>query len=453
METADVSAAAPLPVFRQPKPWMRWSAVALALAGWCISLGLLLISGGLAAKPLMELACGGHEKGNCASVLTQPQAYVALWSGPGAPRLPVAAFGMAYFAFVGLWYLFVGPPTHNRRFWHLVILAVVGLGVWSSLRYIGIMRYELHQWCAGCLTAHAINGLLLALTLLAWPWRRPAVPPQPHPGFRLALATIVAGLLGLTTHLAAAYSVLLLGSVQRQSATYAAVLNDPEFVRWDFNRQPAVDLPIYADEVFAGSPDAPNTVVVFGDFYCPHCRQAHEALVAAATRHPGRTRVAFRYYPQDPECNSNPDYRSGGHPSACRAARAAEAARRVGGRDAYLAMRAKLWAEQARLPDVPSAQQSAAQRRLFEDWAAELGMDRRAFTAAMDSPEVASRIAADIHVAERLGQSAMPVIYLNGKLLRGWSNAEVWDALLGGSVATITGTASQPASQAGTVRP
>jgi len=452
METAEVSAAAPLPVFRQPKPWMRWSAVALALAGWCISLGLLLISGGMVAKPLLQAACLGTGADNCASVLTSPQAYVPLGAAPGAPRLPVSAFGMAYFAFVALWYLFVGPPTHSQRAWHLVIVAVVGLGVWQSLAYIAIMHYELHRWCAGCLAAHGVNAALLLLTLLAWPWRKPRAPLAGHPTRRLVLGTIVAGLLVLILHPVAAYVVVLQNILRQQGALYASVLNDPEFLRWDFSRQPVVDLPLYSDEAFAGPEDAPNTVVVFGDFQCAVCRQAHEALVAAATRHPGRTRVAFRYYPQDPECNSNPDYRSGGHPSACRAARAAEAARRVGGPGAYLDMRAKLWIEQARLPTVAYAQQSAAQRRVLEDWAVDLGLDGRAFSAAMDSPEVAERIAADIKVAERLGLSAMPVVYLNGKLLRGWSKPELWDALLGGPVATTTGTASQRASQAGAAR-
>ncbi len=445
METAaHVPPPTPLE-FRQAKPLLRWLGFALAAAGWCVSLALLLISGGLAAKPFLQAVCGGDETSDCASVLMSPQAYVPLGTGPGAMRLPVSAFGMAYFAFVALWYLFIGPPTRSRRVWHLAILAVVAIGVWQSVVYIGIMHSELHRWCRGCLLVHGINGLLLLVSLLGWPWRKLAAPVQPHPVNRLALATICAGLLALTLHLTASALVFLRNVWLQQTAAYAKVLYDPEFLRWDFSRQPVANIPLHADEVFAGPADAPNTAVVFGDFQCTYCRDAHEALVATAQRHPGRLRVAFRYYPQDPECNSNPRYRGGGHLSACRAARAAEAARRVGGRDAHLAVRAKLWAEQSRLPNVPYAQRTAAQRRLFEDWAAEIGLDRQEFTAAMDAPETAARIAADIQLADRLGATALPVVYLNGKLLRGWSKPEVWDALLAKPAPTTALSESQPA--------
>ncbi len=163
-----------------------------------------------------------------------------------------------------------------------------------------------------------------------------------------------------------------------------------------------------------------------------------------AAKYPDRLQIAFRYYPQDPDCNPNPKFRVNGHLSACRAARAAEAARIVGGRDAYLKMRQTLWENQNRLPTVPVSQLNDRERSLFSDWAAEMGLDRAKFATAMESSEVTARIQSDIAEAERLGATVIPAIFVNGKRLRGWSKVETWDAILGAEAATT----SQPATRA-----
>jgi protein-disulfide isomerase/uncharacterized membrane protein len=435
MDQADVLAAAPR--FTQPRPWIRWLAVAAALAGWVVSWQLFLVSAGAQASTLVQALCGGADSG-CDSVLTSPQAYVPISRAAEAPKIPVSALGMGYFAFFALWYLLVGPPAQRGRPWHLVP-ALVGLaGATQSVAYIGIMKYELGRWCGGCLVAHGLNACVLVLTLVAFPWRRAKPPAWPHPTARLALAAGLAGVLLFALHLVVSYTALVLSVFRERTNTYAAVLDDPAFILWDFNRQPAVSIPLREDEVFAGSPDMPNTVVVFGDFQCTACRQAHEMLQQVAAKYPDALRIMFRSYPQDPACNANPRYRSGGHASACRAAQAAEAARLVGGATAYLAMRRTLWDNQNALPHKVYAQQSEAERRIFADWAAAIGLDRDAFTQAMDSRDVAARIQADIELAGRLGVQAVPVVFVNGKRLRNWSKMETWDAILRGTPAPAT---------------
>ncbi len=432
---SDVPSAPAAPVslrLRQPKPWLRWLGAVLALAGWFVSWELVRASTSLAAAPLVQALCGGAEAGDdCTAVLTSPQAYVRVSPQPEAPRVPVAAFGMMYFAAVALWYLFVGPPTRSGRAWHFPLLVLVLYAAWQSADYIRIMAVVLHRWCGGCLAAHALNAGLLIVTLLAWPWRSSSAPAPRHPAARLALATATAGLIAVVAHLGWLYFAIASQVAQRRQAEYAAVLDDPEFLLWDFRRQPVVEIPVATDEPFAGNPDAPHTIVVFGDFQCEACRRSHEVLTQVAARYGDRVRVAFRHHPQDPACNPDPRYRGAAHPSACRAAQAAEAAGLVGGRDAYLAMRKLMWERQAQLPRVPFAQQTDAQRRLFEEWAGELGLERAAFSAALESPAVAERIRADLELARALKLQAMPALFLDGKRLRGWSRLETWDALLG----------------------
>lgn len=445
MEAA--AADAPPAAFVQPKPWIRWAAVALAIAGWYVSFYSFRLSWRHDVNdPLMRAVCGGApgEQDGCKAVLTSDEAYFSLSSKPGAARIPLAVFGMVYFAGVGIWYLFIGPPAYAGRGWHLLIAVAVLAGAGYSAHCTYVMGSVLQRWCGSCLVAHTVNGGLVLLTLLAWPWARPAKTTRPHPTARLALATVLLGLLAFVSHFALVYMFMAGSVLQKLSEQYKQIVDDPAYIRWDFDRQPVVTIPLLDDEVFAGSPTADNTVIVFSDFQCSQCRRAHAAIDELLTRYPGGLRVAYRFFPQDPECNPHPNFQAGGHASACRAARAAHAARLVGGPQAYLRLQGKLFAEQSLLPTKPYARQNEQQREILLRWAAELGLDPAAFAEAMESPAVKARIAADIETANQLGIAAMPVVYLNGKLLRNWWTPDIWDALLGEQPAATRPSAAAP---------
>ena len=52
----------------------------------------------------------------------------------------------------------------------------------------------------------------------------------------------------------------------------------------------------------------------------------------------------------------------------------------------------------------------------FPAWAAELGLDRAAFTDAFNAPAAAERIQQDIELALSLDLKAMPVVYFDGRV-------------------------------------
>lgn len=449
-------------VNRPPKPVVRWLTVLWAAAGWYVSLQLLRVSlGADTANPFLQLACGSADTADdnsCLSVLTSPQAFVPLSRQPGALKMPSAFFGLAYFAFVGLWYMLIGPPAARGRRWHALILVVVVVGVGHSLGYMEVMAWELHRWCAGCLVAHGINGGLLLLTLLAYPWQerqrhraadpeaapRAAAPPTPalpHPTARLVLATVAAGVLAGIAQFGLLLAFQLGGILRERTQRYEQLVNDPAYVVWDFQRQTPADIPLHEDETFVGAPGAPHTLVIFGDFQCTACRAAHDLIPRLLERHAGRLRVAFRHYPQDPACNPNPTYRRGGHASACLAALAAEAARDRGGESAYAEMRGLLYERQLDLPTRTSPADQQKLRRLLENWAADIGLDPSAFGPALDDPRVAERVRCDIELGERLGLRALPALFLDGRRVVGWSKLETWDALLAPGVESAPATA------------
>ncbi len=437
----------PVIPFRQPRPVLRWLAVLLAAGGWYVSMQLMLVSaGGEMGDPLLVRLCGTDEQGagGCDAVLTSPQAYISVGQQPGALRIPVSTLALGFYTFVGLWYALIGPPTRAGRYWHLLIGLIVLGGAWESVSYIRMMGFELHRWCAGCLVAHAINGALLIVTVLAWPWRAPrdAAPTVVHPSGRLALATAIAGGFSFLTHLAVVY-VMVAGMVLKtRTAEYVAVLDDPQFIVWDHARQPVCDLPVDADEAWRGSVDAPHTLIVISDLQCTACRSAHRMIDQVLERFAGRLRVAYRYYPQDPACNSNPKYRGGGHASGCAAARAVLAARAVDGEAGQFRLQSLIFERNAELPAEINGEAARQCDELLLEWAAEAGLPREELSRAIDSPAVVDRLARDIEIGERLDIAGVPVLYLDGRRLRHWSKLETWEVLLGAS-----GAETQPAGE------
>jgi protein-disulfide isomerase/uncharacterized membrane protein len=408
--------------FKPPRGWLRWTAVALALVGWWLSLDLVKLSFGLAARtPWLQAECGAgaepSERFDCQSVLNSTWGSLPLSDRPGTPRIPIATFGMGYFAFVGLWYLFVGPPTRSRWARHLLITLVVCCGALESLHMVHVMGNVLHKWCWGCLAAHIINGGLLLVTVVAFPWRRDRPEVAPHPRGRLALSTLAACTFLFLLHPAVVLVLIANRSFARAVQEYNAVVDDPDYIVWNYRRQPVHPELAQVTTADAGNPQAPNTLVAFLDFRCSACKTAHETIGMLLTQYPDALRVSYRHFPQDGECNQS--YRQSGHTGACRAARAAEAARVVGGAAGLLRMRDRLYHDSQELENAPLA-----------DWAAELGFEPSAFVQAMESAAVAQRVNADIELGQKLGLKKMPALFLNGRRLHYWSKPETWAALL-----------------------
>jgi len=350
---------------------------------------------------------------------------------PESAGTPWGVLGAAYFGFVGLWYLFVGPPSRSRSGWHVLIAAVVLIGCATSLYLTRVMGVELQRWCSGCLMVHGVNGLILVLTLLAFPWRKPAERQSPHPSTALALATLCAGFLLAQLHFFYTAAAMASSSFRETYRRYSAIVDDPAFARWQYERSPVHELLLRDEDVISGPLDAPHTVVLFADFQCTACRLARDVLAELLEPYPEQLRVVYRHFPLDQSCHAS---QSGSpHPAACRASRAVEAARLVGGAAGFKAMRDLCY---ARLPHLDAAD--------FPAWAAELGLDAATFRAALDAPAVNERIQADIRLGDDLGLDGVPVLFLDGRRLEHWRNAKTWETLLG--VASESPT-TQPAGR------
>ncbi|RMF81926.1 MAG: hypothetical protein D6744_06575 [Planctomycetota bacterium] len=420
----------PLP--RVPRTWVRVAAVALSALGWWTSIELTRLSlGAETGGALTDAVCAAGSSDasvDCRSVVRSKYGSIPISPAPEAMRIPLAAFGAGYFAFVALWYLLIGPPTFSRRPWHLVIVAVVGWGLLNSLEYMRIMYAELHQWCTGCLLAHAVNALIALLTAAAFPWRSERVVHEPHPRGRLVMATFAAGVFLFLLHVVIAFVFVQNSAMGQVAERLRSIIQDDEYVRWDYARRPICNLSDDLRRPTQGSADARHVVVAFVDFQCPRCRKLAQTLEDVLVRHAGSVRVVWRHFPLDARCN--PHVPATRHPSACSAAQAAEAAYAVAGDDGFAAFKRLLYERQTALDGAD-----------FEAWAVEAGLDASAWRRALESEQVSSAMARDLELAKSCGVDGAPVVFLDGRRLPVWSRISVWDALLRGE-----SPASQPST-------
>ena len=151
-----------------------------------------------------------------------------------------------------------------------------------------------------------------------------------------------------------------------------------------FDRWPAI----------LGPSNAPVTIVEFSDYQCPYCQawdqQVYQQLM---TSYPNKIRFVYRDLPLPM------------HPEAIPAAEAADCA---GEQGAY-------W----KYHDALFNQQYGLNRAAYEHYAADLGLDGKAFAACLDSQRYLSKVQANASDAASAGLNSTPSFVINGRVLIG----------------------------------
>jgi protein-disulfide isomerase/uncharacterized membrane protein len=386
----------------------RWTLpllVALAVAG--AGIGLMLTSyhltQGKEPWALFRLACNAEE-GGCADVLASPWAV-----GPGG--IPTAAYGAAYFGALALWYLVVGQA---RGRWRWVPLGINLAGALFSAFLISVMIGGIGAVCWWCTLSHLINFVLL---FLGWNLSRRDGEAEAWPPGRLGFAGVL---------LMVAWGALCLQGVlvsatrrtAREAGDYARTFyEDTDLQRYLQQRKASTAIPIRPDDPVRGNPAAPHTAVVFSDFQCPACRGFADAFEKQILPAMGdRVRIVYKHFPLEPECN--PMVQHVVHEHACEAADVAEAARALGGSDAFWKMHDRLFASQDALGQAPWAK-----------LAQETGLDPARLSALAASRPFRDRIREDAELGISLRIDHTPTVFLDGRKMDEWQRLDVWQAL------------------------
>jgi protein-disulfide isomerase len=150
-------------------------------------------------------------------------------------------------------------------------------------------------------------------------------------------------------------------------------------------------VPVSAADHLLGASHAPVTIVEYGDFECPNCKQAAPAVKHLLTRFAGRLRVVYRHFPVEEV-----------HPHALHASLAAETAAGQG----------KFW----QMHDLLFDNQSHLKLNQLRGYAERLELDMIRFDAEMKDELYLQRVREHIEGGSRSGVRATPTFYINGKI-------------------------------------
>ena len=152
----------------------------------------------------------------------------------------------------------------------------------------------------------------------------------------------------------------------------------------------ALPAPDPATDHILGPASARVSVVEYGDYECPSCGRAHDAMKVMRRHFGDRVQFVFRHYPQIE------------HPHAERAAEAAEAAGAQG----------RFWP----FHDMLFEHQSHLEEAHLRQYAARVGLDMERYDYEMRDRVYLQRVREHASGAEQLGIRTMPAFFVNGTL-------------------------------------
>ncbi len=426
----------------------------LAAAKICLNLLVKHVTGTSGAA-WFEAGCAeGEDKStaDCNAVLKSRYGYVPPKRDdepPGTWHVPAAFLGLIYYSVLTLWFIGVGCVSRRRWWVHLFPLVVAGCGMASSIFYTYIMFTQLNEWCPWCMVAHVLNFFIAVCVVLMWP-RGPklavadAAPPgrqgKPtptvalatvHPSGRLLAMTVIAMLLVMFGE------EQLLGRANLRNATAAANQNFEKCVAtinrikaagdklvklWRLEDQHNIQLR-QDDPIRKGSKPDERTwrIVVFSDFGCPPCKRTANFLEEQVQPlFAGRLDFVFKHFPLNSDCNTL--VKSKMHKYACTGAAIAEAARILGGSDAFWATHDFLFANQELINKG---------QLTIEGVAVKLGFDPSLFMDTMQSKAVAKRVWDDVNQGGTYGLRGTPTVFVKGRKVDNLAVREIvfWDKL------------------------
>lgn len=138
-----------------------------------------------------------------------------------------------------------------------------------------------------------------------------------------------------------------------------------------------------------GPEHAPVTVVEYGDFECPGCKNAAQTSSLLLERYPGKVRFIFRHFPVEQA-----------HPHALRAAEAAEAAGAQG----------KFWP----LHDLLLQNQAHLKDKDLQRYAAQVGVEMVRFIAELEDHFYLQKVREQMEGGRRSHIRATPTFFVNG---------------------------------------
>lgn len=427
-------------------------ALLLALLGAGLS-GLLLLEHHGEGEAAVSMVCGEGAESGCATVNRSPWAEVH--------GVPLAALGLFFSLSLALLLALAALAGGEAAGVAAALgLALLGVALAADVLLLGVQAFAIHAFCRLCLATYAVNAAGLAAL---FPARRQLLELREglrRPGASFALAAWALGSVGVAGAVAASDVALTYREAQRNATmlgrsvpspppTQAAspapaatgtpepqkpvgpkdatrladelrqaqeqlrrlqdTIDDPNRLQQYLNEkaireydQASVQVLDVSGVASKGPSAAPIRVVEFSDFLCPFCRNLAGAFSGYLPQSGNRVAIYFKNYPLDSTCNEN--LKASVHAGAC-----------------WLALGGICAQEQGHFWDYHDRVYAATLKDPGKDdavrLASEAGLNGPALEVCISSQKTKDRLAADIGEAKRLGISATPTVFVNGKRL------------------------------------
>ena len=300
-------------------------------------------------------------------------AYAHFWG------VPMPLFGVAGYALVALLIIAetLVPPALAVEVRH-ALAGVTGFGFLFSLYLEYLQGFVIHAFCAWCVTSGLVMAALCALAI--YNVARPA--PEADAPAQLAQVRryFVVGVAALVIGVPAFYQLSAHGEVPPPPPPTPNETTVEKLVRPDSHA--------------TGNPNAPVTVVEFGDFECPVCGREEPVAQAIRAKYGNQIRFVFRQFPLIHS-----------HPFAERMAEASECAADQG----------KFWEA---VEKIYAHQDDLTEDALKRD-AAEIGLDPAKFNQCMTSGAMAARVERDRKDGLALGVTGTPTFFIGRQVASG----------------------------------
>ena len=148
-----------------------------------------------------------------------------------------------------------------------------------------------------------------------------------------------------------------------------------------------------------GNPNAPITIVEYGDFECPVCRNFHDAVRGILPKYP-QAKLIFKDFPIDQI-----------HPWARTAA--------IAGRCAYQQDPKAFWKMYDLIYDNQELVSAADAYDKMVEFAGRAGLNTDAFKSCLSSPQAAAEVDASLENGKLVGVRSTPTVFVNGRPLPG----------------------------------
>jgi len=338
--------------------------------------------------------------------------------------IPIATLGIGFYATA---LVLVILALRRREGAHRLLLGAGVCSVLYSAFLFYISKTQLGFVCAWCIRLYAVNAALLIVGL----WGRKTL--NPSKGFLAQIGGV--------------WAVLTLAAVGGESV-YSNSLSDGEVIEvaekgTQHSLDPEGDAPALTftvmtedkneatftldpGDAWLGNPEAQVAVVEFADLECGYCKRMATQMARLEATYGDRVLFVFKHFPMDPTCNAGVKNRK--HRKACMAAKAAVCAGKQN----------RFWAFQ----DLAFKNQHQLGESYLRTYAEKVGANLEDYDLCMASQEAAQQVIRDGEVGKNLDIHGTPRIFIDGKLYRSGSSAEV----MARAIETALGTSPQEAA-------